>query len=411
MFIDSPNSPTDCAMASAKTQRPLDVLKQEPKPWDNSRPEFCSTPHTVSGHSLKLSYPESDKHLSDVEGSDSKTIPLHTPKLRQTLLNLSTYRGDEATVAMLGELNFNCTFQPDDKDKLVPDTSKSPQIKMGSDLSESVFTVGTRGKIQTVLASDMSLSDSHVTKEPQRRQKKTATDKKGQRGARTHSVESRSSIPQPVGRPKTRTKAVSLSPKKGSTVSSGIVTTGLVETDKKSKRQTQLTTYGIRRTARQFQKDQERQREANVLLCLRDKVEIGMKVIYTEEKGRGVVATRVFHEGEFVVEYAGELISEKLAKDRETEYKKDPEIGSFMFYFVHAGQRYCVDATKETPRLGRLINHSRLHPNCVVKVIPLDGVPRLVLFARQIINPGDEFLYDYGDRDKESLEAHPWLRT
>lgn len=49
-----------------------------------------------------------------------------------------------------------------------------------------------------------------------------------------------------------------------------------------------------------------------------------------------MVATRVFHEGEYVVEYAGELISEKLAKEREAEYKKDPAIGSFMFYFVHS---------------------------------------------------------------------------
>ena len=36
-------------------------------------------------------------------------------------------------------------------------------------------------------------------------------------------------------------------------------------------------------------------------------------------------------------------------------------------------------------------------------------VPRLILVAKQTINPGEELLYDYGDRSKESLKAHPWL--
>ncbi len=66
--------------------------------------------------------------------------------------------------------------------------------------------------------------------------------------------------------------------------------------------------------------------------------------------------------------------------------------GSFSIYhllpFLSSGQRYCVDATKESDKLGRLINHSRLHPNCAVKVIPIDGVPRLALFAKTEIPPG-----------------------
>ena len=36
-------------------------------------------------------------------------------------------------------------------------------------------------------------------------------------------------------------------------------------------------------------------------------------------------------------------------------------------------------------------------------------VPRLILVAKQTISPGEELLYDYGDRSKESLKAHPWL--
>ena len=58
-------------------------------------------------------------------------------------------------------------------------------------------------------------------------------------------------------------------------------------------------------------------------------------MITTEEKGRGVVATRHFAQGEFVVEYIGELISDSEARAREAEYKKDPSVGSFMFFFAH----------------------------------------------------------------------------
>jgi histone-lysine N-methyltransferase SETD8 len=59
--------------------------------------------------------------------------------------------------------------------------------------------------------------------------------------------------------------------------------------------------------------------------------------------------------------------------------------------------------------MGRLVNHSRLTPNLQTKVVVFRGTPRLILVAKRDIEPGEELLYDYGDRSKESLEAHPWL--
>jgi len=70
---------------------------------------------------------------------------------------------------------------------------------------------------------------------------------------------------------------------------------------------------------------------------------------------------------------------------------------------------FSVDATAETGRLGRLLNHSRLNPNCKTRVIEVDGSPRLIIEAARTIEVGEELLYDYGDRDKETLDAHPWL--
>lgn len=68
-----------------------------------------------------------------------------------------------------------------------------------------------------------------------------------------------------------------------------------------------------------------------------------------------------------------------------------------------------IDATSESGRLGRLVNHSRLNPNLLTKVVTFKDTPRLILVARDDITAGTELLYDYGDRSKESLAAHPWL--
>ena len=51
------------------------------------------------------------------------------------------------------------------------------------------------------------------------------------------------------------------------------------------------------------------------------------------DKGRGIAATKFFEQGEFVVEYAGDLLDIPTALAIEAEYYKDPEIGSYMFFF------------------------------------------------------------------------------
>ncbi|XP_043924506.1 N-lysine methyltransferase KMT5A-like isoform X3 [Protopterus annectens] len=137
--------------------------------------------------------------------------------------------------------------------------------------------------------------------------------------------------------------------------------------------------------------------------------EEGLKVDYIDGKGRGVLATRCFCRGEYIVEYHGDLIEFWDAKRREALYAQDPSTGCYMYYFHYLGKTYCVDATKETHRLGRLINHSK-NGNCHTKLHDISGVPHLILVASRDIEAGEELLYDYGDRSKASLEAHPWLK-
>ncbi|XP_063719128.1 N-lysine methyltransferase KMT5A-B-like [Symsagittifera roscoffensis] len=145
--------------------------------------------------------------------------------------------------------------------------------------------------------------------------------------------------------------------------------------------------------------------------CVLEQCKDGLKIENFPGKGRGIVATKTFERNDFVVEYRGDLILPSEAKDREVKFESDPEVGCYMYYFVLGNTRYCIDATKELESFGygRLLNHSRKHPNCRTKAIWVKGEPKLILIANRTINEGEELLYDYGDRSKTAIENHPWL--
>lgn len=173
-----------------------------------------------------------------------------------------------------------------------------------------------------------------------------------------------------------------------------------------------LTEYfAVRRSVRKpktaILEEKQRNLEESVLSGKED----GLKVHNFPGKGRGIVATQLFRRGEFVVEYSGDLIDMAEAREREKLYAADQNTGCYMYYFQHKNQSYCVDATSESHRLGRLVNHSRQSGNLMPKVIEIKDRPHLLLVARSDILPGEELLYDYGDRSRVSLKYHPWLAS
>lgn len=140
-----------------------------------------------------------------------------------------------------------------------------------------------------------------------------------------------------------------------------------------------------------------------------DDTNLGLSVKMFPNKGRGVIAEKAFVKGQFLVEYAGEFLTFKEWKKREKVYKEDSEIGSFVVKFKHNDKVCFLDATKETPRLGRLVNHSRVHANCNLKKVVIDQKPHIILVASKDIESGSEIRYDYMDRDPASLMHNPWL--
>ncbi|KAL2751207.1 histone-lysine N-methyltransferase pr-set7 [Vespula maculifrons] len=166
--------------------------------------------------------------------------------------------------------------------------------------------------------------------------------------------------------------------------------------------------FPVRRSVRKSKKavleEKQRDIEAKVL----QQVEEGLEVRHFPGKGRGVVTTRSFMKGEFVVEYIGELIDQVIAKKREKIYAQDQNAGCYMYYFQHRNHQYCVDATAETKKLGRLVNHSR-NGNLIARIVEVESTPHLVLTAKEDIPIGVEVTYDYGDRSREAIRHHPWL--
>ena len=69
---------------------------------------------------------------------------------------------------------------------------------------------------------------------------------------------------------------------------------------------------------------------------------------------------------------------------------------------------HSIDSTHEDGSIGRLMNHS-ISGNVQPKIVNVDERPVLLLVAKADIPSDAELSYDYGDRRKTILEAHPWL--
>ena len=119
----------------------------------------------------------------------------------------------------------------------------------------------------------------------------------------------------------------------------------------------------IRRSKRKPKKEllKEQMKEIEAKLLNTDDSTLDIKIARIGNKGRGIVSKRAFAKGEFIVEYAGELISyeESIARChclicctnsvwkavtyflfREAEYEKDPSKGCYMYWFKHKGTDY-----------------------------------------------------------------------
>ena len=69
-----------------------------------------------------------------------------------------------------------------------------------------------------------------------------------------------------------------------------------------------------------------------------------------------------------------------------------------------------VNATKESGGLGRLLNHSKSAVNCATRLVNVKNRPYLILETIRDVQAGEELLYDYGERSKDIIQFHQWLK-
>lgn len=119
----------------------------------------------------------------------------------------------------------------------------------------------------------------------------------------------------------------------------------------------------------------------------------------SKNKGMGLFTTSKIKMGNFVCEYAGEIISEKEANLCYANNEKTSAMNyifSINEYFGDKQIKTLIDPSK-FGNIGRYINHS-CEPNC--KVIPIrvnNTIPHLCIFAIKDIEQNTELTFDYGD--------------
>ena len=93
-----------------------------------------------------------------------------------------------------------------------------------------------------------------------------------------------------------------------------------------------------------------------------------LEVFHTPGKGYGLRCLRDLNEGDFVIEYCGEVIDAAEFKRRTTQYDTE---GDEHFYFMTVGPDTVVDASRMS-NLARFMNHS-CEPNCSTQKWTVDG--------------------------------------
>lgn len=115
-----------------------------------------------------------------------------------------------------------------------------------------------------------------------------------------------------------------------------------------------------------------------------------MKLVKTEKCGAGILAEEDIKQGDFIVEYVGEVIDDKTCEDRLWKMR---HCGETNFYLCEINRDMVIDATYKGNK-SRFINHS-CQPNTEMQKWTTDGETRIGIFASRDIKIGEELTYDY----------------
>lgn len=136
-------------------------------------------------------------------------------------------------------------------------------------------------------------------------------------------------------------------------------------------------------------------------------IDVHVKIVKDKRKGWGLYSNQVITKGDFVCEYAGELLTTKETRMRQQIYDKLALGGKFFSALLvvrehlpsgNACMRINIDATR-VGNFARFINHSCDGGNLSTVLVRSSGslLPRLCFFASKDILEGEERTFSYGN--------------
>lgn len=115
----------------------------------------------------------------------------------------------------------------------------------------------------------------------------------------------------------------------------------------------------------------------------------GVERFMTQNKGWGVKTKQTLKKGTYILEYVGEVVTEREFKERmATLYTRDTH-----HYCLNLDGGLVIDGHRSGSD-ARFVNHS-CSPNCEIQKWSVNGLFRMALFAMRDIEPGEELTYDY----------------
>ncbi|GAB2270411.1 hypothetical protein Dimus_005312 [Dionaea muscipula] len=115
-----------------------------------------------------------------------------------------------------------------------------------------------------------------------------------------------------------------------------------------------------------------------------------LKLFRCGKKGHGLQVLEDISQGQFIIEYVGEVLDLPRYEARQRDYASK---GHKHFYFMTLNGNEVIDACAKG-NLGRYINHS-CDPNCRTEKWMVNGEICIGLFAIRNINKGEELTFDY----------------